>query len=147
MYQGLTIFAICQLIWWRMVEANESEWFASHFGVLSRPSQVSARCRQLRERWHRKGKTISKLYAGLYPKDGPYKTYVDVTSIPELHSVVVDGGHILIGGGVTISQFETIMEGVFANDQEGFFYGPIVAEFMRSKARQLSFRSRLMLLA
>ena len=44
------------------------------------------------------------MYVGVFPNDGPYDQYIDVTGIRELHSYVLDGTNLLIGGNVPLTQ-------------------------------------------
>ncbi len=59
--------------------------------------------------------------AGVYPNDGPYDQYIDITGITELKSIVADGTNLLVGGSVTLSQLMKLMEEVAGTDA-GYFY-------------------------
>jgi len=79
--------------------------------------------------------------AGVFPNDAPYGQYIDVSAIQELHSVVKSGSDLLIGGGVSLSQFATILEGAHDSDQSGFFYGPTVADYLRARVANTNVRN------
>ncbi len=70
----------------------------------------------------------------MFPNDGPYDQYIDVTGITELHSVVMDGTNLLIGGNVTLTQVMATMESAAASDASAYGYCARFAEHFKKVA-------------
>jgi len=64
-----------------------------------------------------------------------------LSSIGELGSVVFNDPNMLIGANVNFTQLANILEGAQVNDEEGFSYGAIAADYIRRRVANTNVRN------
>ncbi len=71
---------------------------------------------------------------GVFPNDGPYNQYIDVTGVSELQTVVQEEPYLLVGGNVTLTTFMTTLKEAATADPVGYSYCTRLAEHLKKVA-------------
>ncbi len=70
----------------------------------------------------------------MYPKDGPFDQYIDITGINELHEHTQEDPYLLIGGSVTLTSLMTILREAASADPVGYAYCSRLADHLQKVA-------------
>ncbi len=69
---------------------------------------------------------------GVFPNDGPYDQYIDITGVTELHEIVQDDTYLLVGGSVTLTELMATLNQASARTE--YSYCARLAEHLKKVA-------------